>query len=63
MISILGMLFLGWILNIFGFGAFVIKGLAQFGLTIDMTGYYLIFAGAGLLKLIFTNNHQADIDR
>ena len=53
MANIIWMLFVAWFLNIFGFGNVVIKGLQQLGgPTITMTGYYFIFAAAGLIKNI-----------
>ena len=53
MANIIWMLFVAWFLNIFGFGDVVIKGLQQLGgPEITMTGYYFIFAAAGLIKNI-----------
>ena len=53
MLSIIWMFFVAWFLNLFGLGDLVIKGIKQFGgPEITMTGYYFIFACAGLLKHI-----------
>lgn len=56
---ILVALFAAWILSLFGFGTFVIVGLAEFGIIITMTGYYLIFAAAGLLAWIFSRGNSS----
>lgn len=54
MLSIIWMLFVAWFLNLFGFGNVVIKGLTQLGgPEITLTGYYFIFAAAGLIKNVF----------
>jgi hypothetical protein len=52
-------LFAAWFLSLFGFGAFIIAGLAEFGIVITMTGYYLIFAVVGLLAWIFNHGRSS----
>lgn len=56
-------LFAAWILSVFGFEVFIIAGLAEFGITITTTGYYLIFAVAGLLSSIFSKNTNITIHK
>jgi len=50
---ILVALFVAWLLSQFGFAAFMIAGLAEFGFTISMTGYYVFFVVLGLLGWVF----------
>ena len=52
-------LFVAWFLSLFGFGAFVIAGLAEFGIVITMTGYYFIFVTVGLLAWIFRRDRSS----
>lgn len=62
MLSIIGMFIAAWFLNLFGFGKLVIEGLQQFGgPKITMTGYYFIFACAGLLKSILSSLSSVNI--
>jgi hypothetical protein len=56
-------LFAAWILSAFGFEVFIIAGLAEFGITITTTGYYLIFAVTGLLSSIFSKNTNITIHK
>lgn len=45
----IGGLFIGWVMGLFGFKGVVIAGMAQlFGVTITSLGYYFIFAMIGL---------------
>ena len=60
---ILYALLVEWILSCFGFGGFIIAGLAEFGITISMTGYYIIFAVAGLLSSIFSKNTHITVHK
>ena len=53
MLSIIGGLFGGWVLGLFGFKGVVIAGMAQlFGITINTLGYYFMFAMMGAIKSI-----------
>lgn len=53
MFGIIGGLLGGWILALFGFESVVIAGMAQlFGITINATGYYFMFALMGAIKSI-----------
>ena len=53
MLSIIGGLFGGWVLALFGFESVVIAGMAQlFGITINATGYYFMFALMGAIKSV-----------
>ena len=53
MVSIIGALFGGWILSLFGFKGVVVAGMAQlFGITINTLGYYFMFAMLGALKSV-----------
>ena len=53
MLPIIGGLLGGWILALFGFESVVIAGMAQlFGITINATGYYFMFAIMGAIKSI-----------
>lgn len=53
MFGIIGGLLGGWILALFNFDAVVIEGMMQlFGLAIDKTGYYFLFAIMGALKSV-----------
>ena len=53
MVGIIGALFSGWILGLFGFKGVVIAGMAQlFGITINVLGYYFLFAMMGALKSV-----------
>lgn len=55
MFTIIGGLLGGWILGLFGFKAVVIAGMAQvFGVTINVLGYYFLFAMMGALKSVAT---------
>ena len=64
MINIAWMLFVGWFLNLFGFGHTVIAGMGQLtGIEITMASYYLIFAAAGLIKNILSAiSHTATVE-
>jgi len=60
MLSIIWMLFVAWFLNLFGFGNFFIKGVAQLGgPELTITGYYFIFAAVGLLKNVIHAFHNS----
>lgn len=52
----------GWILGLFGFKAVIITGMAQvFGVSIDVLGYYFLFAILGLVRVIIAminNTHS-----
>lgn len=53
MFGIIGGLLGGWILALFNFDAVVIEGMLQlFGLAINKTGYYFLFAMMGALKSV-----------
>lgn len=53
MFGIIGGLFGGWVLGLFGFKGVVIAGMAQlFGITINTLGYYFMFASMGALKSV-----------
>ena len=53
MFGIIGGLLGGWILALFGFESVVIAGMAQlFGVTINATGYYFLFALMGAIKSV-----------
>lgn len=48
--GIIGSLFLGWFLGLFGFKGVVIAGMLQlFGIKISVLTYYFIFAGLGVV--------------
>lgn len=60
MLSIIWMLFVAWFLNLFGFSNLVINGISQLGgPELTITGYYFIFAAAGLLKNIIHAFHNS----
>ena len=64
MFGIIGGLLGGWILALFGFESVVIAGMAQlFGITINATGYYFLFALMGAIKsiLIFVNRKPSEV--
>ena len=49
-------LFTGWFLGLFGFKGVVIAGMAQiFGISINVLGYYFLFAIIGVLNWIMLN--------
>lgn len=53
MLWVIGALFAGWILNLFGFENLVIGGMQEFfNVTITMTGYYFLFGVIGMIKFI-----------
>jgi len=63
MLSIIWMLFVAWFLNLFGLSNTVIRGIVELGgPEISLTGYYAIFACAGLLKNILAAIHPFDVD-
>ena len=64
MFGIIGGLLGGWILALFGFESVVIAGMAQlFGITINATGYYFMFALMGAIKsiLAFLNRKPSEV--
>lgn len=64
MFGIIGGLLGGWILALFGFESIIINGMAQFfGLSINMTGYYFLFAMGGFLRNIFGAKHTIDLKK
>lgn len=58
--SIIGMLMVGWILNLFGFSNIVINGICQLGgPEMGIEAYYLIFALIGALKNLANCLHSS----
>ena len=65
MFGIIGGLLGAWILALFNFDAVVIEGMMQlFGLAINKTGYYFMFALMGALKsiLMIFNRKPIELD-
>lgn len=65
MFGIIGGLLGAWILALFNFDAVVIEGMMQlFGLAINKTGYYFMFALLGALKgaLAVLNRSKFELD-
>lgn len=51
MFPIIGSLFVGWFLSLFGFDNLVINGAKEiFDITITMSGYYFMFAVIGAIN-------------
>lgn len=64
--GIIGGLFIGWFLGLFGFKAVMIAGMAQlFGVALTSLGYYFIFAMMGfifaLVRMIFFRRNQEQV--